>query len=118
MPHTISAEMRRCIDECLRCAATCTETSRHCLELGGKHAEPEHITTLEVCADICLTSANSMLRGSRLYTETCRACAAVCRACEEACRRMGDDPMMQQCADVCRSCAESCERMAGTGTGH
>ena len=117
MPHTTSAEMRRCIDECLRCAATCLETSRHCLELGGKHAAPQHITTLQDCAEICQTSANFMLRGSRLHTETCRACAAVCRACEEECRRMGDDAQMQQCADACRTCAESCERMAGTGAG-
>ena len=117
MPHTTSAEMKQCIDECLRCASVCLETSRHCLELGGKHAAAQHITTLQDCADICQTSANFMLRGSHLHTETCRACAAVCRACEEACRRMGDDAQMQQCADACRTCAESCERMAGTGAG-
>jgi hypothetical protein len=110
--QTISTEMQRCIDECLRCHAICLQTQRHCLELGGKHADPHHITVLADCAEICQTSANFMLRGSQLHTRMCAVCAEVCRECEHACRRAVDDQMMQQCADVCGRCAESCERMA------
>lgn len=50
MPHTTSAEMKQCIDECLRCASVCLETSRHCLELGGKHAAAQHTATQQDCA--------------------------------------------------------------------
>ncbi|HJR64054.1 MAG TPA: four-helix bundle copper-binding protein [Gemmatimonadaceae bacterium] len=116
MPHahaTMSEEVQRCIDECLNCYTICEQTIQHCLELGGKHAEPRHIRTLQDCAEICRTSAGFMLRGSQLHNRTCAVCAEVCRACEEECRRMDDDEMMQQCADVCSTCADSCERMAG-----
>lgn len=110
--HTISKEMQQCIDECLSCYSICEQTVQHCLELGGKHAEANHIRTLQDCAEICRTSAGFMLRGSPLHARTCAVCAEVCRACERECRRMSDDQMMQECADACRRCAESCDRMA------
>jgi hypothetical protein len=105
-------ELQQCIKECLDCHASCLETSVHCLALGGKHAELDHIRMLEDCAEICQTSANFMLRGSGYHSRTCAVCAEVCRACEERCRRMGGDDMMRRCAEACRRCAESCERMA------
>lgn len=109
---SMSAGMQECIEECHDCHSVCLTTVRHCLEMGGEHAAPDHIVTLLDCSEICETSANFMERGSPLHGQTCRVCAAVCRACEEECRRMGDDEAMQRCADACRRCAESCERMA------
>jgi hypothetical protein len=109
----ISTEMQQCIDECTRCHAICLQTVGHCLELGGKHADPAYIRLLLDCAEICQTSANFLLRGSDLHQRTCAVCAEVCRACAESCERMGrDDEMMQQCAEECRRCQQSCERMA------
>jgi len=70
------------------------------------------------CAQICGTSADYMLRGSHLHTQTCATCAEVCRACAESCERMGDDSVMRRCAETCRRCAESCGRMAHAGTHH
>lgn len=116
MPHTaahsaMSADMKKCSEECLSCSTTCTETVHHCLHMGGKHVEPAHLTSLIDCAEICQTSANFLLRGSSLHTETCRTCAAVCRACEASCRQIEGEEM-KRCADACGRCAESCERMA------
>lgn len=113
MPH-VSAEMRRCIEECNNCAATCIETTTHCLTKGGKHAEPAHIGLLQDCADICTTSARFMLRGSELHAEVCGTCAEVCDSCAESCESMGDDDFMKRCAEACRRCAESCRKMSGT----
>jgi hypothetical protein len=110
-----SAQMKECIDACLSCGAICTETIRHCLEMGGKHAEMQHITIMLDCAEICQTSANFMLRGSAAHVETCSTCAAICRACEDSCRQLTGEEM-KRCADECASCAESCERMAGIAT--
>jgi hypothetical protein len=109
---SIGTEMRNCIDSCLSCASVCTETIRQCLEMGGKHAEVQHITIMLDCAEICQTSANFMLRQSAAHVETCGTCAAICRACEESCRQIGGE-MMTRCADECAACADSCERMAG-----
>lgn len=111
--HTMAGEMQECINACLQCHSVCLLTAQHCLELGGKHADPSHITLLLDCAEICRTSANFMLRGSALRDRTCAVCAEVCRACAESCERMGSgDRQMRQCAESCRRCEQSCERMA------
>ena len=118
MPHTathsaMSTEMQQCIQECLNCHSVCLATAHHCLAMGGRHAAPEHITLLHDCAQSCQTSADFMLRHSRLHGRACAFCAEVCRACEQSCRAMGgDDEMLKQCAEACRRCAESCDRMA------
>ncbi len=109
----ISTEMQQCIDECTRCHNVCLATVSHCLELGGKHADPAHIGLLLDCAEICQTSANFMLRSSERHGLTCRICANICGACAESCDRMGKgDEMLAQCAEECRRCQRSCERMA------
>ena len=117
MPHAAThqnKEMQQCIQECLSCYAVCLETVHHCLMLGGKHADQQHIALLLTCARICETSANAMLLGTQQHAETCRACATICRACAEHCRSMGGaDETMRRCVETCDRCAESCERMAG-----
>lgn len=105
-------EMQRCIEVCQECHEVCLQTVSHCLEKGGRHAEAAHIRLLLDCTEICQTSANFMIRGSDLHTETCRACAEVCERCAADCERLGD-PKMRECAETCRRCAESCTRMAG-----
>ncbi|HEX9945692.1 MAG TPA: four-helix bundle copper-binding protein [Thermoanaerobaculia bacterium] len=112
MPH-LSDEMRRCIEHCEECHRICLETVTHCLEKGGRHAEPSHLRLLLDCAQICHTSADFMLRGSDLHVLTCGVCAEVCERCADSCERLGDDQVMRRCAEVCRHCAESCLRMAG-----
>lgn len=53
----LDTRMQECVDECLSCYATCVATIAHCLALGGKHAEADHIKLLADCARICSTSA-------------------------------------------------------------
>ncbi len=112
MHTTIDQRMRECIRECQQCHDICTEMIAHCLEMGGEHAQPNHIRLLLDCGEICQTSANFMLRASDLHNSICEDCAVVCERCAEDCERFQDDQMMQQCAQVCRSCAQSCREMA------
>ena len=111
--HTMLDErMRACIDECHTCHDSCLESVTHCLQMGGEHAEPNHIRLLLDCAEICQTSADFMLRMSNFHTQTCGVCADICERCAEDRERFGDDQMMQQCAHACHSCTESCRKMA------
>jgi hypothetical protein len=114
VPHQISDRMQECIDRCQSCQETCLESVPHCLELGGKHAERDHISMLIACAEICDTSARFMLLGSAHHARTCEVCAEVCDACAKDCERLGDDDTMKHCAEACRRCAESCRQMAKT----
>ncbi|MBA4308274.1 MAG: ferredoxin [Sphingopyxis sp.] len=108
--HQQSPEMQSCIDACQACHITCLQmAATHCLEMGGAHAEPQHIRLMLDCAQICATAADFMARGSAHHAAICKACAEICRACAESCDRLDG---MEECADICRRCAESCEAMA------
>ncbi|CAN7383736.1 four-helix bundle copper-binding protein [Pararhizobium sp. LjRoot235] len=110
MHHHQSPEMKTCIDNCLACYRECLSTAmNHCLELGGKHTEPQHFKLMMACAEICRTSAHFMLIGSEHHKHVCRECAEICAECAGDCERIGD---MQSCVDACRRCAESCREMA------
>lgn len=107
-----SRTMMDCIDECRTCAQVCAETIQHCLQRGGKHADPAHIRLLMDCVEICDTSASFMIRGSEHHEVTCGACEEICRACADECAKMADDEQMKKCAEACRRCADSCEQMS------
>ena len=111
--HTMNAEMEQCNQNCLDCHRSCEQTAAYCTQMGGKHADPAHITLLLDCAQICETSADFMIRQSAQHKSVCRVCAEVCRACAKSCEALGNDEMMKKCADMCRQCAESCAQMAG-----
>jgi hypothetical protein len=111
--HHLSPEMQQCIERCNACHDLCVTTAQHCLQMGGKHSAPRHISLLLDCAQICHTSADFMLRNSPLHARVCGVCAEVCERCAQDCQRIDpNDTQMQACAEVCRRCAESCYRMA------
>jgi hypothetical protein len=110
----IDKQTQECIQNCLDCYAICTNTVQHCLQMGGKHSEYDHIRTLLDCAEICSLSAGYMLRQSPMHAKTCEMCANQCVRCAESCEKIGaDDAQMKACAKMCRTCAESCRQMAG-----
>lgn len=117
MPHMpnshMNDEMKKCITACLECYAICTSTISHCLEMGGKHAEMKHIRVMQDCAQVCLTSADFMLRGSNSYARMCAICAEICDACAQNCEQIDmHDAEMLQCVEACHRSAETCRAMA------
>ena len=107
--QNLSSEMQQCIQNALDCHATCLHMlSNHCLEAGGKHVEPKHFKLMLDCAQICITSADFMLRQSDHHQHICAECAEICTACADSCEAVGD---MQTCVDACRKCAASCGAM-------
>lgn len=42
--HQIDPDMKACMDACHECHIICLHMAmNHCLEAGGRHAEPKHI---------------------------------------------------------------------------
>jgi hypothetical protein len=108
--HHQDINMQACIDDCLRCHQACFGmASHHCLEVGGKHLEAEHMRLMLACAEICRAAAAVMLTGVEQHKMVCAACAEICEACARSCEAIGD---MDSCVEACRRCAESCRRMA------
>jgi len=112
MTGTRSAEMERCIAECESCRNVCLAAVAHCLDQRARHAESSHIGSLLDCVDMCTTSVNFMLRGSKEHRRVCELCAEICDACAESCERLPTDEVMRDCAKACRRCAEACRLMA------
>jgi hypothetical protein len=107
----INKEMQDCIQACQDCYSVCLETTQHCLQMGGKHAEAAHIGLMLDCGEICKTSEAFMLRMSDLHPKVCGVCADACEACAQSCEQFGDDQTMKRCAEACRHCAETCRTM-------
>jgi len=106
MQHSI----QECIADCKRCHETCLRMAMtHCLQMGGRHVEQEHMQLMIGCAEICQTAANFMLYESPVHATVCNACADVCDACARSCEEVGD---MDECVAACMRCAESCRDMA------
>ncbi len=113
MNNQMVKEMQECIENCSACHNICLVTVPHCLQMGGEHSSPHHITTLLACAEICQSSASFMLLNSPLHGSVCALCAEACERCAQECEKMANgDQQMLSCAEVCRRCAESCRNMA------
>jgi len=106
--------MDRCIQACWTCRHECQITMfDYCLEMGGRHVEPDHIKIMTDCIEICQIAADSMVRHSPVAADICRACMATCEACATSCETLA----MQHCAEECYKCADACREMAGTKEG-
>jgi len=113
MPGMTQGKMTRegCIDICLKSHRMCLETARYCTEKGGAHVAPAHLALLLDCAEICQTTANSLLRRSPQHGVICGACAQLCEACAKDCDTFAGDEQMARCAMTCRECARDCRDM-------
>lgn len=112
-PHSSDQmSLKECIQDCLASHAMCLETARYCMEQGGRHVSAPHLALLLDCAEMCQTTANSMLRQSPQHTMVCAACARLCEACALDCDAFRGGSRMQECAATCRACARSCRDMA------
>lgn len=108
--HSDASTIDPCLDACTTCAQTCTHMLfQHCISAGGDHAKPDHIRLMADCANICLTAAAFMTRGSPLQAKVCAVCAEICTACAESCRSLDG---MQDCVAACERCADACRSMA------
>lgn len=112
MEMELDQRTRDCIDLCSQCEVSCETVIMHCIDMGGEHAQPNHIRALQDCADICNTTANYLARKSEFVSQACDVCARVDGACAEMCEQFEDDEAMRSHAELCRRTAESCRSMA------
>lgn len=114
MPGMANSDMtaKECIESCWQCHVVCLETQLYCLDKGGAHASTPHISLMTDCAEMCVTTANAMLRRSSRHAAVCVACAEICDACAQACEALAGDATMIACARSCRECAGHCREMS------
>lgn len=104
--------MTDCVDHCIASHRMCLETAAYVAKQGVPLATASLLAMLTDCAELCQTTANSMLRESTLHIILCRACAEACERCAQECLRHGNDRQMSRCSNTCKDCAASCRAMA------
>ena len=111
--HMAGMSLDECADMCARSQRMCLETARYCLERAGSRPDFAALAVLlSDCAEICQTTADSLVRRSALHSILCDACARACVACALECAKLPQDEQLRRCAATCRECATSCEGMA------
>jgi len=96
-----------CIEQCLKCYEVCTRTLAAGLEI---NEDQDFLTALQLCAQACQLSAQSLLLDSVFYTKTCGLSADLCEAVASICADF-DEEEMKLCGEVCAATAKSCRRL-------
>ncbi|MDO8410932.1 MAG: four-helix bundle copper-binding protein [Phenylobacterium sp.] len=104
--------MDDCVALCIASHRSCLTSARHVIEQPGLRAPAQFVALLQDCAELCQTTANSMLRGAPTHTLLCSACADLCAACAQACDAFKGDAVLTRCAATCRECGAACRHMA------
>ncbi len=112
LPKTYSQleqQMKRCIELCQRCHNVCVGLVDS--QSTGDRLSEALLRVLQDCAEICQTSTNFLLRGSKFHAQICGVCAEICLQCAAACEEFPTNSRMKEGAEICRQCAESCQMM-------
>ena len=104
--------MDDCVALCIASHRSCLTSARHVMGQPQLRAPAQLVALLQDCAELCQTTANSMLRGAPTHTLLCRACADLCEACAQACDAFKNDAVLTRCAATCRERGAACRRMA------
>lgn len=112
----LGEEIQESILRCLECQSTCLRVVDHYWRLQNEEPECPELRLLLNCAEICVTAARFMLRGSDFCHRLCQLCAEVCRSCAQKCRNTTYHAEMAACELACQRCAECCERMVNVAT--
>lgn len=91
------------------CAAACNHCTTACLAEENVSPLAECITLDMDCAQIYLTTAAFVARGSAHATHLLRECAEICSHCAAECGKHAHIDHCKHCAEACRKCAEACK---------
>ena len=103
-------EYQKCIDACLKCAATCNHYTSSCLTEQDVKMMAKCIRLDMECSALCYAAAQLMSLGSDHAKAICKLCAEACKACAEACGKH-ENEHCKECVDACNKCAEECAKM-------
>jgi len=107
----MAMSMDDCIDLCMKSHRVCLDAASRLSQQAATPALRQLVILLSDCAELCGTTANSMVRGSPLHPLVCRACAEACELCAKQCREQANDNLLN-CSGTCEKCAAGCRQMA------
>src|SRR4051812_888302 len=115
-------QLGRAIEAIVECGSVCTICADACLAEQHVQMLVHCIQLNQECADICHTTAATLLRpGSPAHTVLpllLQACQSICESCGQECEQHASmHEHCRVCAQSCRNCAQLCaELMQSTAT--
>lgn len=107
-------DLDRVVDDLMNAYRTCRETSAYCIDEGGDLATLERLKAFDDCAEVNLSLANFLLRGSEHAVQLARVCLSVTQACADAIRDIEHgDPQLRSAYAVCQGARRACLQVLG-----
>ena len=110
----MTEEQQRAIVDLQNCYSILHESLMYCLQMGGKHVGPKHISLMLDTAELCKAGTTLLLHSSELSGRLAGVVAESCSRCATSLEQFGEDPQMKVAYDACHRAAESCRRLSGS----
>lgn len=109
-----SVDLDRVIDDLMHAYRVCHQTAAYCIDNGDEIATLERLKAFDDCAEVNLTLANFLLRGSEHAVDLARVCITVSEACAKAIEDVEHhDPQLRAAYAVCRRARGACLELLG-----
>lgn len=108
-PRFSDTKAQAAIDDYLEGYKACQEALFYCQRKGGEYLNPDLLRELHDASQLCLTTANFLMRGSRHHRPLMRLGCDVLQACAEAIEHVEvDDDQLQVAYVACLQTRKSC----------
>ena len=109
----MTEEQQRAIIDLENCYNILHESLMYCLDMGGKHVGPRHISLMMDTAELCKAETSLLFHSSEVSGRLAEVVAEICSRCATSLEQFGEDPQMKAAYDACHRAAESCRRISG-----
>ncbi len=107
-------DLDRLIDDLMNTYRVCHQTAAYCIDHGDELATLERLKAFDDCAEVNLTLANFLLRGSEYAVDLAKVCIDVSEACAASVRDIEhDDPQLRAAYAVCLRARHACRLFLG-----
>lgn len=109
-----SVDLDRVIDDLMHAYRVCHQSAAYCINNGGELATLERLKAFDDCAEVNLTLANFLLRGSEHAVALARVCIDVSQACAESIQEIEhEDAQLRAAYAVCHHARHACLQLLG-----
>jgi hypothetical protein len=114
LERSSSVDLDRVIDDLMHAYRLCHQSAAYCIDHGGRLATLDRLKAFDDCAEVNLTLANFLLRGSEHAVMLARVCIEVSASCAHSIEDIEhSDPQLRAAFAVCHRARHACLQLLG-----
>lgn len=111
---SFQVDLDRVIDDLMQAYRVCHQAAAYCIDHGGELATLERLKAFDDCAEINLTLANFLLRGSEHALDVANVCVVVSDACAASIQDIEhDDSQLRAAYAASKHARHACLQLLG-----